>query len=390
MLLGLRFAPVAHASTIINVTFINPEEPGSTFWPDLTSVMKTAAHELGIRLTVVKAGYWPTETEDMVRRLVQGPQRPDYLIITSHRNIGARVFIIAEQAKVPFFVVDAGLPEKDRRRYGGPRQHFKYWLGQMLPNHEKAGYDLANILIDHALRTRRHDRKGRVRMVAMSGIPSDYASTQREKGLMRAVGERSDAELLQVVPSDWFFSQSASKTRLIIKRYPNVSFLWASNDKIALDASEAIVGVGRKPDRDILVGGIDWSHHGLEAVGDEKILTTIGGHVMDGAWALVLLYDYHHGIDFAKDRVDWRSEMIPITKGNLQRYSNLLDRKWDRIDFRAFSKKCNPGLKHYRFTAESLLSQQKNTNLAGENHRNIQSTGHDHQVASGVGNGIDG
>jgi hypothetical protein len=90
------------------------------------------------------------------------------------------------------------------------------------------------------------------------------------------------------------------------------------------------------------------------------MVATVNGHTMEGAWAMVLLYDHHRGIDFAAERLEWRSEMFALTRENVESYLAAFgDRDWDRIDFRAFSKAHNPALEQYRFSFAAVLGQQK-------------------------------
>ena len=35
-----------------------------------------------------------------------------------------------------------------------------------------------------------------------------------------------------------------------------------------------------------------------------------GGHFMAGAWALVMLYDYAHGVDFASEGLELRTSIF--------------------------------------------------------------------------------
>ncbi|WP_108649122.1 hypothetical protein [Dongshaea marina] len=75
---------------------------------------------------------------------------------------------------------------------------------------------------------------------------------------------------------------------------------------------------------------------------------------MDGAWALVMLYDYHHGKDFIRER--FKPRMYPITRDNLAQYQPLLiQSRWEEIDFRKFSKVYNPKVKRYDFSPEMVM-----------------------------------
>ncbi len=355
-LLVCLVASRAPAAQPMRVTFI---QASTGPWADeLVAAMQAAAEDLGIALSVHEAGHWPGETLARVRGLLNGPDRPDYLVVSVHRAIGARVLELAEQARVPVFVLNAGLLEKERARYGGPREYFRSWIGQMLPNDEQAGYDLANRLVDEAIRKKRVAPDGRVHLIALGGTPVDQATIEREKGLRRAVSERDDVVLLQLVAADWLFAEAVRLTPLLLRRYPEATVLWTASDSMALGALDALHRLGREPGTDILVGGADWEPRALEAVRRGEMVATVDGHFLEGAWVMVLLHDHHHGLDFARERVDWRSEMLPITRENLSRCLEFLgdSRRWKAIDFRAFSKAENPGLSRYTFSFEALLA----------------------------------
>lgn len=72
---------------------------------------------------------------------------------------------------------------------------------------------------------------------------------------------------------------------------------------------------------------------------------------------LILLYDYHKGIDFAGELgLKFYSPMHAITAENIDRYRLLLEGvNWEDVDFTKFSKVLNPSLKHYDFSSSALL-----------------------------------
>jgi hypothetical protein len=81
--------------------------------------------------------------------------------------------------------------------------------------------------------------------------------------------------------------------------------------------------------------------------------------VLEGAWALVLLHDYHHHRDFADERLEWRTQLAPITANNSERYVRLIEnsQNWHLVDFRVFSKAHNSSLAKYDFTIGHFMKQ---------------------------------
>src|SRR5690606_13087637 len=120
---------------------------------------------------------------------------------------------------------------------------------------------------------------------------------------------------------------------------------------------QAVEAMGKKPGKDIFVGGIDWSDEGIKAVADRKMSTSVGGHIFEGAWSLILVHDYHYGIDFVNDPgVRSMTSMHSVSTDNVNDYKKKLrNQDWSRIDFKRFSKKHNPDLDKYDFSLNGLL-----------------------------------
>ena len=357
LLLG-TFAPLpaAPAPKPMRAIFLAPaESKENPFWKSVDEHMRAAAQSLGIQFSFIVAKPWVGDRGNQVRQLLSGPDRPDFFITTAHMGVGTSELEIAEQAGVKTFMIDAGLLEKDLKRVGGPRQTFRLWIGQMIPSGEKAGHDEAQALLEGA-RARTTARP--IEILALGGCETDLTAIERAEGLRRAVAEAKDAVLKQIITCNWDPEQARNKVPLMVKRYPGVAAVWSANDAMALGAMTALRAQGKVPGKDVLVGGIDWDPACIEAVGRGEMEVDVGGHFLDGAWALVLLYDYHQGVDFADEALQWHTSMLPVTRKNLATLGKYFhNRNLDRIDFKAFSRKCHPEQKRHRFTWDAFLEQ---------------------------------
>ncbi len=153
---------------------------------------------------------------------------------------------------------------------------------------------------------------------------------------------------------------SRQKAAGLLLRYPETTIVWAASDFISLGAIDAIEQLGKSPGIDILTGGIDWTDRGLQSVYEKRMTVTVGGHFMEGAWALILLHDYHHGIDFSDSHGVWlKTKMEALTSDNVHPYLQQFGtHNWNQIDFKQFSKFHNPQLTHYRFGLSHILNGQ--------------------------------
>lgn len=323
----------------------------------VVGTMEAAAKDLGIELAIHPVGHWPGEILERARQVTAGPGRPDYLLISIHRGIGPRLLELSQETGVPVFVINSGLTPQDAERFGGPRGHFPLWLGQMLPDEEQAGQVLTRLLLEAATRGRAAGAP--VGLIALEGQLGDTSSLRRTEGLLQAVAGWKGAQLLQRVTAAWEPRLARRKTALLLRRYPGLQVIWAANDDMALGAVRALEESSHHPGQDVLVGGIDWTPESLQAVREGRMVTTLGGHFLEGAWALVLLHDHHHGRDFASEGLDWHTAMVPITRDTVDTFLRFLgEGEWESIDFRAFSRVANPEVKHYDFSLRALFAQR--------------------------------
>ena len=70
-----------------------------------------------------------------------------------------------------------------------------------------------------------------------------------------------------------------------------------------------------------------------------------------------MLYDYHHGRDFADEGLELqRSMFAEFTPQLAQRYIERFSGGFDAVDFGRYSKAKNPRLKRYDFDFAQLLA----------------------------------
>ena len=117
-------------------------------------------------------------------------------------------------------------------------------------------------------------------------------------------------------------------------------------------------GAQGKPGKDAWFSGVNTSEEAMESLRSGRLSALSGGHFIAGAWALILLYDFHHGRDFAKDEgLELDQSMFvsftpQLASRFIERYGKI---DFDQVDFRRFSKVLNPGLKRYDFSFGHLL-----------------------------------
>lgn len=356
--LALILVPVSAEQPPPKVYFFHPNTENTPFWGKVYDVMVAAADDLGVELHGVISKDNSISVKRSGIELVESLNPGDYLI-TGYWAVSTAEFIeIAEQRGVRVFIINADFSEEENKDLGLPRTSFKRWIGHMYADDEQAGYELADSLITQAIKAGKVAKDGKVHVVALYGGDKSVVSESRDRGLRSRVGAFSDAALDLVMSAMWDSVSAVPITLQMLNQHPEATVVWAASDSMAIGAIEAIESLGKKPGVDIFVGGIDWSDEGIKAVANGAVSTSVGGHFLEGAWSLILLYDYHYGFDFADDPgVSSMTSMHSMTSDTVQDYKEKLNNPdWNRIDFKQFSKKHNPDLEMYDFSLGTLLN----------------------------------
>ncbi len=353
------FSPI-YASEKIRVTFINPSFSNNDFWETTIDFMQAAAEDLGIEVKIYHANMNRYNQTKFARQVANAAKKPDYIVINYVRQQTKIILKIIEQAQIKTIIFNSDIMKEDRDNFGRPREKFKYWIGHIFPNDKQAGYDLANILIHTAQQNKLHGKDGKVGIIGISGKHQSSAAFLRNEGLKQAAIDLQQ-NLHQIVFAKWNRQVAAEMSFLTMKRYPDASVFWTASDLMALGIIEAIQKNGKLPGKQLLTGGVDWMPDALKAIQSGQMTASVGGHFMEGGWVMVMLYDYHHGRDFAKSEgLQMNSKMGVIYQDNVHDYLKRFgERNWDQIDFQKFSKVHNSNLKKYNFSLEAILNQLK-------------------------------
>lgn len=351
----------AFAASPIKATFINPSYPGSEFWNNVTQFMQAAADDLGVELKVVYASQSSDiDRLEYVKLFAQecnAPTPPDVIVTHFRKGSAKQILDIGEKSGVKSFFFNTQVPSDERDVVGLPREKYKHWIGHMFPNDTLAGYDLAKLLIRVAEHKGLQNPDGNILLAGLSGNQHSVAAINRNQGLEQAVKE-TGRELSQIVFTKWKRERSKELSLKLMQRFPDINVFWAASDDIALGALDAVKQAGIKPGQKILVGGFDWRIQALEAIKAGEMTASGGGHFMEGGWAMVMLYDYFHGKDFASAGGQFESRLLMIDGANVESYlKHFSGKNWRQIDFKKFSKTYNPALTEYDFSLSKILQQ---------------------------------
>ncbi|MFT7560842.1 MAG: ABC-type sugar transport system substrate-binding protein [Flavobacteriales bacterium] len=327
------------------------------FWRSAQNFALEVAHDLDIELTVQPAGN-RFESLRSLKALVKSGNKPDFLIFPYPLGTGNKMLDIVEAAGINTFLYNSDISLIDRAELGRPRENYRYWLGHMFPDDEQVGYILADTLIRlrrEALDVDPGRRDSIIQLAGIGGASSSLPAILRNSGFKRRVSDGHGLQLRRIAHIEW--TNPAPAVHVLFKSYPDLDILWTAADILAIDSIGPAESLGFISGEDFLIGGVDWSPAGVEAVADGRIAVSVGGHYQEAGWALVLLNDLYYGVDFADDPgVVIKLPMSALTQKNVDIYQSIFtNERWKQVDFKYFSKYYNPNLKSYDFSIDRFF-----------------------------------
>jgi len=334
----------------------------SKFWPVVEQIMVTAAKDLQLDLNIYEYNNDPFYMETLVKEVLADPDiRPDCILIHNFKNRGEKILKLGEQFEVPVFLFNAGFATDSQA--GKPREKYPHWIGQMVPDDEYGGYLLAKELFLKAASLSKN-KLVPLQMVALEGNRTSSASIKRVLGLKRALAEHPEVINNQFFHSKWKKELAKEAFKATRRRYPLTTIFWAASETMSIGVIEAAKEQGLLPGKDIFTGGFDLLPENKKYIETGEMTTSVGGHYFEAAWALVLIHDYLHGIDFGtQETTSFTTKMTSQTKDNFVNnndiYTVLSTPLLDTLDFGRLSKHLNPEVKKYNFDLDTFLQNSK-------------------------------
>lgn len=354
MIFILIFFPIIVFTKSPSVVFINPGAIDDIFFSRMVSFMQAAANDLDIKLKIIYTdrNYFKS-FEAAEKVILDKGELPDYLILINENGLGEFLLPKVDKLGVKIILINEGFSKEKVKIFGRPKEKFKNWIIEYLPDDFNAGYLLAKELIDKAIENKKFDKDGKINIIGLLGTSRTTSSVLRGNGLKKAIEEYGGkVKLLQTVKADWDIKRAEDITSKALKRYDDISIIWSASDGMALGSYNAIKKL--KKHSSILIGGIDWTLFSLDKVKNEDFTATVGGHFMDGAWALVLLYDDFNGVKI-NNRV-MKSKFYVINKMNVHFFEKYFKKnEWNNLDFKKFSLFLNHSLKAYNFGYTTVI-----------------------------------
>lgn len=344
----------------IHVVFINPGSVKDIgVWGLVSNFMQAAADDLEIKLEVIYSDRNHIKMMKQVLALSKRPVQPDYIVIVNEKRTGDNMLASLKASHAKIFMIHNDLSEKQRLEIGIERERIKNWIGTITTDEHQAGY----LELEKLCKKSNEEPK----IVAITGNKATPVSNIRVQGLLDYMADSNKGGIYQIVYGKWSYDDGKSKALALLNRYPDINIIWTANDSMAMGAFDAIKE--QKKEDDIMVGGLGGFPYALKSIKEGGLNLTVAGHPMIGAWALILLFDYHHGYDFISDvGLNYRVNHLTVidTKEKADQYSSLVLTNPNQIDFRFFSKVYNKNQINYDFSYENIVNAASQIKMFGD------------------------
>lgn len=300
------------------------------FWNNYIDFMKKGAKELGVTLVVLNADNKPDQMvkslEDLVARPVDG------IIFTPYWATAAKGLSLAKDADIPVILTDS-YPDFAPQTARFP--NYKAFVG---PSDQDAGRQMAEALF--AAMT--PDAGGKKVIGVVNGTAGTSVAIDRRKGLGDALKDHPEVVVAGEVDGNFVRDTSQTVFESLYQGHPDITGVWAANGGTATGVMTALKNAGKKPGKDVMVVAMDLNPENVEAVKNGDLLFDIGGHWLQGGFALVMLFDDIKGKAVQTSQDNVKLKLLPLTKDKTAQFDADFPGGVPPYDFKAHSQVFSP------------------------------------------------
>jgi len=267
-------------------------------WQSLNwNYTKSACEELGVELVALSGNdnsdKQISDLQSLISSGVDG-----LLLDPIVAALGVKMVEMANEAGIPAIFFDR---EPDAK-VGGQ------YISFVGPDSIEGGYRLGKWLFDNGCK----------KIIEIDGMPGSAPAAERAEGLMKALAEYKDVEIVSKQAADWDMIKGMNVAQDLLTANPDVDGIWAANDMMGMGALSAVEKMGFNK---IKIASIDVDPDAVQKIiGGSQLKITIGAHYICGAISAILMYDYLKGIEIP-GRVEF--SMLAVDSSNAEKFMRV-------------------------------------------------------------------
>jgi ABC-type sugar transport system substrate-binding protein len=300
------------------------------FWNRYVEFTKQGADALGIELVVLNADNNADQMSKFIEDCVS--QKVDGIIHVPYWSTDRKALTDAKNAGIPIIFTDVYSEIQPQSA------EYPNYLAFVGPSDEEAGYQMAQALFA----AMQPNADGKKVIGWVEGTAGTSVAIDRNTGLEKALAENPDVEVACKVNGNFVRDESQKVFESCFQANPNITGVWAANGGTATGVMTAIKNAGKVPGKDVLVVAMDLNPENVDAVKAGELLFDIGGHWLQGGFAIEILNDYLHGIETPADAANVKLDLLPLTQDKIAQFEKCFPEGVPAYDFKAHSRVENP------------------------------------------------
>lgn len=307
---------------------------GHEFWKNCLTLSEQTAETLGAELTV----YNCEDSSDKCAEYIETAcsSGVDGLIFVAYFDMGPKCLETAKMANIPVIIIDAYIPD-----IAPGEQGYDNYLAFIGPSDEESGYQMACALFDGL----EANADGEKVVGVVNGTAGSTVAIDRRAGFERAYEEYTKkGEKIRIageVTGDFVRDKSQEVTESLLQGNPDIQGIWAANGGTGTGVLAAVKSLGYTPGEDMKIVCMDLNEENVMSVKNGEILFDVGGHWLQGAFAVTMMFDYLNGFDLPSDR-NVKLTPIPVFQDDVDDFLSVFVDFLPPYDVTDYSRTFNP------------------------------------------------
>lgn len=341
------------STTEPTVVFLNPGEPEDRgkglFWPMTAKLMMVAAKTFKMDLEVLYAERDHLLMLRQAESVAKRAKLPDYVVMVNEKQTAVQMLQMFTGTSTKVLLIHNDLTSDQRAEVGNEREKMRHWIGTAKTDEPRSTYRMLEELCQQL-------KADEPKVIGITGARGTTVSLERAQGVSDYLAQTGKGQQLQLAYGNWGSTDAENKADVLLSRYPEANIFWAANYSMAQGALRAV----KARDAKVLVGSTAAAPPTAPSMQEQGMTVSLGSHFFIGGWAMVLLHDYHNGVDFAqhggaRQKLD---HLYVINPGNASRYYEVVYDKTEALDFSIFSKHLHPASGGYTFSLAPFMNKQ--------------------------------
>ncbi|PIE31456.1 hypothetical protein CSA56_18195 [candidate division KSB3 bacterium] len=300
------------------------------FWNRYYDFMKQGAEELGIELITLNADNKADAVTKYLEDLVS--QGVDGIIFVPYWSSGRKGLTLAADAGIPVILTDCYLDNIE------PQGKFDNYIAFVGPSDAEAGYQMGLALFEATAAA----DDGKKYIGVVNGTPGTSVAIDRRSGLEKALKEHPEIVVVGEVNGNFVRDTSQKVMEDLYQAHPEINGVWCANGGTATGVITAIKNAGKEPGKDVMIVAMDLNPENVDAIKAGELLFDIGGHWLQGGFALVMMHEYLSGLEIPKDQSSVKLDLLPLTAEQMDQFEKDFPNGMPEYDFKSHSRVFNP------------------------------------------------